>query len=152
MIKVYGKDNWGFIEADNYKILVDTILELNIVEETEQNLVNNIKNQSQPFGFDLNEIPGEENFTNFQPDPPITNHPDQDDTLHVTGTTDRPENQEGTEYINDSDVAPAEEMPEQVLPVEDRELAYDIWRRKPCYGWISDDEDDELVILEGSTQ
>lgn len=43
-------------------------------------------------------------------------------------------------------------MPEQVLPVEGSELAYDIPRRKPCFGWISDEENDELVILERSSQ
>ncbi|XP_074349143.1 uncharacterized protein LOC141688898 [Apium graveolens] len=152
LLKVYGKDNWGFIEADGYKVLSDSILESIVTEEPEQNPVTDIGNQSRPHEFDLNEIPDEENFTEFHRDLQVTNQPDHEDTRHVTGATDDPENQEGTEYIIEPDVPLIEEMSDQVLPVENGELANDIMRRKPCFGWIGDDEDNELIILVRSTQ
>lgn len=89
--------------------------------------MNNIENQSHPDENSLNNNLKQENLIDFPPDLPITNPPEiQGDTQHII----------------ESEIALVEEMSEQVLPAEDGEFASDIPRRKPCFGWIGDGEDD----------
>lgn len=113
------------------------MLESNDLEEPERSLGNDIENRHFSDDNIHKEILDQENFTDLQPDHTITNHL---------------ENQEDTQHRTESEVASVQEIREQVLPTKDGELAFDISRRKPCFGWISDGEDDELVILERSNQ
>lgn len=129
--------------------MFDTILESTDIEEPEQNPVNNIEHQSHPDDNNLNKTPDQESIMDFQPDLSISSHPEnQEDTQNQV--KNHLENMEDTQNIIELEVVSVEQISEKVLPTEDGILAPDIRRRKPCFGWIGDGEDNELVILERS--
>ncbi|XP_009770489.1 uncharacterized protein LOC107811057 isoform X2 [Nicotiana tabacum] len=134
LLKVYGDEGWIFIEEAAYKLLIETILDTQ--GESESNHDHEPQNQ-------LAEIGSGNTCPNFQEKSENLAEPCDEEVCEehdqVDGTPVKLEEHE--KHIIGNVLLFEDIAPLHSTPVKDVFPSNQI--RKPCYGWISDDSDED---------
>ncbi|XP_024986230.1 uncharacterized protein LOC112521545 isoform X2 [Cynara cardunculus var. scolymus] len=125
LLKLYGDDGWILIEEDGYKVLIDVLLDEQETEQT-RNLLKDASSEIENTGNELvtvesNEVAAEDASFNGNNNASLTNYTDE---VNLQCSKDPPVSELASIAAN--------------TPVN-----VSVGRRKPCYGWISDDDCDE---------
>ncbi|KAL6531036.1 hypothetical protein OROHE_014105 [Orobanche hederae] len=139
LLKVYGEDGWAFIEEAAYKMLIDTILEEPVVEQLEH------EHRHLQLGSGSH---GSDEKSESVPEP-------SSEEVIVEGKLCRSHLPEPDTHCEDFRIKEDITRPEVgiqlgfAMPYTPQSSESNPKNRacKPCYGWISDDEEDDFLQL-----
>ncbi|KAL7588707.1 hypothetical protein Lser_V15G36792 [Lactuca serriola] len=153
LLKVYGDDGWKLIEEDGYKVVIDFILDEQESEQKQNLLKNEASSQEKP-GTELimtevkEESAKDESFEGNN-NAALTIHTENDECLEDTSMdmdkTAHSSTLHDDHSAHEFNIQCSENAPHSG-PSSDATNApvnLPVHRRKPCYGWISDDDDNE---------
>ncbi|KAL0452746.1 UNVERIFIED_CONTAM: hypothetical protein Slati_1252700 [Sesamum latifolium] len=154
LLKVYGDDGWLFIEEAAYKLLIDTILEEPEVPQLdhapEHLLLEGGKHGSDEHSESLHELCDKEVISEKQAsvtDFHVAEAHDEDIDIGLEKSREQDLDVKVTPMLLQAGVQSGHALIDTPPPVDGIPFRR---RCKPCYGWISDDEDDEFSAVEPS--
>ncbi|XP_043697038.1 uncharacterized protein LOC122647790 [Telopea speciosissima] len=131
LLKVYGDSGWVFIEEDSYKVVIENILE---------NQENCLPEKDEAQEADAIPTTSIQTALEMETSDPQTREEIETGDPHTAAETERdlPALAEGeasgrTNFEKIKSLPPAGDLPSP--------------KRKPCYGWISSDDEEEILIL-----
>ncbi|KVH90422.1 uncharacterized protein LOC112521545 isoform X1 [Cynara cardunculus var. scolymus] len=155
LLKLYGDDGWILIEEDGYKVLIDVLLDEQETEQT-RNLLKDASSEIENTGNELvtvesNEVAAEDASFNGNNNASLTNYTGSEnkeclkdialDKSTLKSPFDTCDNHSADEVnLQCSKDPPVSEL---ASIAANTPVNVSVGRRKPCYGWISDDDCDE---------
>lgn len=161
LLKLYGDEGWILIEEDGYKVLLDVLLDdqetaqtqnlLKDAEDTQDASSEIVNTGNELVTVELNEVAAEDISINGNNNASPTNYTGsenkecwKDIALDET-TLKSPFDTVDNHSSNEVNLQCSEDPPllEPASVAAHTPVNVPIGRRKPCYGWISDDDCDE---------
>ncbi|KAI3734354.1 hypothetical protein L6452_13822 [Arctium lappa] len=155
LLKLYGDEGWILIEEDGYKVLLDVLLDEQETAQTD-NLLKDASSEIENTGSELvtvesNEVAAEDISINGNNNASLTNYTGLENKecwkdIALDETTLKSPFYTSDNHSADEVNLQCSEDPsllEPALVAAHTPVNVPIGRRKPCYGWISDDDCDE---------